>query len=67
MARTSLITLIFLSPAPVRTTVNSVFSAAAGAAAAAGSGRDRNRSRRGDAPLLFEQLGKLGRFEDRQL
>src|ERR1700742_1550187 len=37
IARTSLITLIFLSPASVRTTVNSVFSAAGAAAAAAGA------------------------------
>src|SRR6201992_3775137 len=37
IARTSLITLIFLSPASVRMTVNSVFSAAGAAAAAAGA------------------------------
>src|SRR5689334_20473554 len=37
IARTSLITLIFLSPASVRTTVNSVFSAAGAAAAPAGA------------------------------
>ena len=37
IARTSLMTLIFLSPASVRTTVNSVFSAAGAAAAAAGA------------------------------
>src|SRR6478609_2010288 len=37
IARTSLITLIFLSPASVRTTVNSVFSAAGAAPAAAGA------------------------------
>src|SRR6201989_2045983 len=37
IARTSLITLIFLSPASVRKTVNSVFSAAGAAAAAAGA------------------------------
>src|ERR1043165_224014 len=37
MARTSLITLIFLSPASVRTTVNSVFSAAGAAAEPAGA------------------------------
>src|SRR5580692_8472315 len=36
MTRTSLMTSIFFSPAAVRTTVNSVFSSAAGAAAAAG-------------------------------
>ena len=35
MARTSLMTLIFLSPLALRMTVNSVFSSAAGAAAAA--------------------------------
>jgi len=34
IARTSLMTLIFLSPAPARITVNSVFSAAASAGAA---------------------------------
>src|SRR3982750_3277414 len=38
IARTSLITLIFLSPASVRTTVNSVFSTAGAAPAAAGAG-----------------------------
>src|SRR5882724_2212032 len=37
MARTSLITLIFLSPAAISMTVNSVFSTAAGAAAAPGA------------------------------
>src|SRR5437868_13878540 len=37
IARTSLMTLIFLSPASVRTTVNSVFSAAGAAPAAAGA------------------------------
>src|SRR6201995_4018380 len=39
IARTSLITLIFLSPASVKTTVNSVFSAAEAAAGAAADGR----------------------------
>src|SRR6202161_3245493 len=38
IARTSLITLIFLSPAAVRTTVNSVFSAAGAAGGAGGGG-----------------------------
>ena len=37
MARTSLMTLIFLSPPDLRMTVNSVFSSAAGAAAPAGA------------------------------
>src|SRR4051812_28100563 len=36
-SRTALMTLILLAPAPVRTTVNSVFSSTAGAAAPAGA------------------------------
>ena len=64
MARTSLMTSIFLSPAAARTTVNSVFSSTGAAAAppAAGS-RDRDRSGGGNAPLLFEKLGEFGSFE----
>ena len=63
MARTSLMTSIFLSPAAARTTVNSVFSSAAGAAARRGAGRNRNRGSSGNAPLLFKKLGKFGRLE----
>ena len=67
MARTSLMTLIFLSPAAVRTTSNSVFSST-GAAAAAAAARGGDRHRRGSrhAPLLLEQLGELRRLQHRQ-
>ena len=67
--RTSLITLIFLSPPPVSTTVNSVCSSAASAGAArrrAGGGGHGHRRGGGDAPLLFQQLGELGGFQNGQ-
>ena len=66
MARTSLMTSIFLSPILARTTVNSVFSSTGAAAAAAAGGGDRDRSGGGNAPLLFQQLRQLGGLEDRQ-
>ena len=67
MARTSLMTSIFLSPVAARTTVNSVCSSTAAAAAAgAGSGGDRDGRSRRDAPLLLEQLGELGGLENGQ-
>jgi hypothetical protein len=63
-----LITLIFLSPPAVRTTVNSVCSSAAsaGAAAAPAGGGDGHRRGGGDAPLFFQQLGELSGFQDGQ-
>jgi hypothetical protein len=63
MARTSLMTSIFLSPTAASTTVNSVFSSA-GAAAQRQGRRHRDRGSGGHAPLLFEQLGELGGLED---
>src|SRR5205814_1580074 len=49
ITRTSLITLIFFPPSPVRMTSNSVFSSAAGAAAAAAAGAPPPAAR---APLV---------------
>ena len=60
-------TSIFLSPAAARTTVNSVCSSTAAAAApAAGSGSHRDGGGGGNAPLLLEQLGEFGGFENGQ-
>ena len=36
-------------------------------AGASGTGRNRNRGRSGDAPLLFQQLRQIRRFQDGQL
>ena len=61
-ARTSLITSIFLSPAAARTTVNSVFSSTARRQQRQDR-RDRNSGSGGHAPLLFQHLGEVGRFQ----
>ena len=66
MARTSLMTLIFLSPPALRMTVNSVCSSAAAAAGAGSRGNRDGRSRR-HAPLLLEHLGELRRLQDGEL
>jgi aromatic ring-cleaving dioxygenase len=66
MARTSLMTLIFLPPSPVRITSNSVCSSAAGPAAAAAAG-DGNRSGGRNAPLLFEQPWRARRLRGRSV
>ena len=66
IARTTLITWIFLSPAPVRTTSNAVCSSAAPSPPAAGSRRrssDRDRSGSGDAPLVLDLLLQLDELE----
>ena len=66
MARTTLITWIFLSPAPVRTTSNADFSSSAAAPsppAGAAGGRHRDRSGGGDAPLLLERVLQLDELE----
>ena len=66
MARTSLMTGIFLASSKLfRTTVNSVFSSAAGPAAAARARRHGHGGRRGDAELLLHRLDELGDLEDR--
>ena len=65
MARISLMTLILLSPALARTTVNSVFSSAGGGGRAAGgraSGHGDGGG--GDAPLLLELLHELSGLHD---
>src|SRR5258707_7760648 len=59
IARTSLITLIFLSPASTNMTVNSVFSAA-GAAAAAGGDPAGGRAAGRTPPPVFQSLGQNG-------
>ena len=67
-ARTTLITWIFLSPAPVRITSNvgcSSSAAAAVAAAAAAGRRGRRDGRRRHAELLLERLDALGELEHR--
>ena len=65
--RTSLMTWIFLSPAPVRMTSNSSFSSSAGAASApppaAGRGGGHRRGR-GHPELVLELLEELGQLED---
>jgi hypothetical protein len=65
-----LITWIFLSPAPVRTTSKESFSSARRAAVAAARGGcrgDRDRSGGGDAPLLLDRVLELDELEDRHL
>ena len=64
--RTSLMTWIFFSPAPVRMTSNSSFSSSAGAVAAAAGGAPRHGHGRGrgHAELLLELLQQLGQLED---
>ncbi len=60
-------TSIFLSPMAARMTVNSVCSSTGAAAARRGrSGGYGDRGGGGDAPLLLEELGELGGFENRQ-
>ena len=66
MARTSLMTLIFLSPPAFRMTVNSVCSSTAGSGSARSRGNGDGGSSR-HAPLLLEQLGKLGRLQNGEL
>src|SRR3954465_11815844 len=77
-ARTTLMTWIFLSPGPVRTTSTVVDSSSAAAASppppaagappgapgARGGGRRGDRRRR-DAELLLERLDALGQLEHR--
>ena len=66
IARTTLITWIFLSPAPVRTTSKESFSSAAAAPSPppprARRG-DRDRSGGGDAPLLLDRVLELDELE----
>jgi hypothetical protein len=63
MVRISLMTLIFLSPASARMTVNSVCSSTGAAAAAAGSSGGCHRRGGGHAPLLLEQLREFSGFQ----
>src|SRR6201998_1830958 len=63
-SRTALITLILLAPAPVRTTVNSVFSGSGPAPAARPD--HRGGARRGDAQALLKLLYELGRVKQAQ-
>ena len=65
MARTSLMTLIFLSPPDFRMTVNSVCSSTGAAAAPPAGSGDGDGSSSRHAPLLFEQLGEFGSFAGR--
>src|ERR1700761_1090658 len=61
-SRTTLMTLILLAPAAVRTTENSVFLSARGArpgASPASRYRDRGRGSRRNAQLFFEQFNEL--------
>src|SRR2546423_7195790 len=59
IARTSLITLIFLPPSPVRITSNSVFSSAAGAAGPAPARRPATAATSPNPPLLPRALGRI--------
>jgi len=61
-ARTSLITLIFFSPA-VRTTVNSVCSSTASPGRGGGPAAHGHGAAALNAPFFLEQLGEFGRFE----
>ena len=64
-ARTTLITWIFLSPAPVRIDVEGVLLLLRGSGVAAGGGCrcDRDRSGGGDAPLLLDRVLELDELE----
>ena len=66
MARTSLMTLIFLSPAGDEDDVELglLFGGSSGAAAGARSNGNSHGRSGGNAPLLFQQLGELSRLED---
>ena len=65
-ARTALITWIFFSPAPVRTTSTVLDSSSARVVAAAAGGRGRRGDRgRRNAELLLERLDALGELEHR--
>ncbi len=66
IARTSLMTSIFLSPTAARMTLNSVCSSTGAAAAARRSGGDSDGGGGGNAPLLLEKLGELGGLEHGQ-
>ena len=55
MARTSLMTLIFLPPSPVRMTSNSVFSSAAAAVAVAGPAAGAAPAGGGEAAAAVEE------------
>jgi hypothetical protein len=59
-ARTTLMTWIFLSPAPVMTTSKAVCSSSGAAGSGRGGCGDRGRR---DAELLLERLDALGELE----
>ncbi len=62
-SRTTLMTWIFLSAKPSRTTSNSVFSSSAAAAPPAGAGGDGDGSGGGDPEGVLEGLDELGSLE----
>ena len=67
-SRTALMTLIFLSPAALRTTSNSVFSSTGGGrGAATAPPGGHGRGRRGDAVVVLERLDEVVQLEDGQL
>ena len=66
MARTSLMTSIFLSPTAARMTRELGLLLDRSGGGGARSGGDRDGGGGGDAPLLFEQLGELGGLENGQ-
>ena len=62
-SRTTLMTWIFLSPTPSRTTSNSSFSSTAAASAAATPAAATGAADGGDVELLLERVDELGELE----